>query len=140
MTAIYRPASDSWNVGAVGYVDGRGHSGRVDRVHGHDLGRERSCVRRDHGHGHGPFGGHSPSYQGARSAWSQIVCRRDDGRLFLARPSRDERDRASPCNENDSRDGTSRRRVDASGAVEIYVENVDASLWEDGLGAPQSRV
>lgn len=30
--------------------------------------------------------------------------------------------------------------VDAGGAVEIYVESVDASLREDGLGAPQSRV
>jgi hypothetical protein len=96
---------------------------------------------RDHGHGHSLFGGHSPSYQKARSAWSQIACRRDDSRLFLARPSRTEGDRASPCNEDDGREeGTSRRTVDASGEVEIYVESVDASLGEDDLGAPQSRV
>jgi len=30
--------------------------------------------------------------------------------------------------------------VDASGAVEIYVESVDASLGEDDLGGPQSQV
>ena len=144
----------------MGYVDGRGHSGRVGRGHGHDpvfhsrvhgrdLGLERGCVRRDHrhsrvngrghGHGHSLFGGHSLSYR-ARSACRQTACRRDDSHLFRARPSRNERDRVSPCNADDSRDGTSRGMVDASGAVEIYVESVDASLGEDDLGGPQSQV
>ena len=144
----------------MGYVDGRGHSGRVGRGHGHDpvfhsrvhgrnRGLERGCVRRDHrrsrvngrghGRGHSLFGGHSLSYQ-VRSACRQTACRRDDSRLFLARSGRIERDRASPCNEDDGRDGTSRGMVDASGAVEIYVESVDVFLEEDDLGEPQSRV
>jgi len=78
---IGRPASDSWNVGAVGNcVDDHGQSGRVGRVHGHclvfhghDRGRGCSYVRRDHrlcrvnGRGHGPFDGRNPSCL-ARSA------------------------------------------------------------------------
>jgi hypothetical protein len=157
VTRISRPASDSLNVGAVGYcVDGHAHghdpvfhSRSRDRVNG--LGLDRNCDRRghchyrvngrgcDHGPGHSLFGGHSPSYR-ARSAWSHIACRRGDDRPFLARPSRSETDRASPYNESDSRAGRSRRREDASAAGEIYEESVDAFLGERDLGAPQSRV
>lgn len=153
VTTISRPASDSLNVGAVGYcVDGHAH-GHDPVFHSRGRGRvhalDRSCDRRGHchyrvngcghGHGHSLSGGHNPSYQ-ARSAWSHIACRRGDNRLFLARPSRSETDRASPYNEDDSRAGKSRRRVDASVAGEIYGESVDAFLGERDLGAPQSRV
>jgi hypothetical protein len=158
-TMICRRVSDSLNVGAVGCcVDG--HDSRVDHAHGHDLvfhsrgrghdlgfGLDRSCVRRGRGHchyrvngrGHSLFDGHSPSYQ-VRSAWSHIACRRGDNRLFLARPSRSERDRASPYNESDSQAGSGRRRVDASVSEGIYEERVDAFLGEGDLGGPQTRV
>jgi len=154
VTMIGHPASDSWNVGAVGYcVDDRGQSSRVGRVHGHcpvfrghDRGRGCSYVRRDrrlcrvNDRGHSPFGGHSPSCL-ARSAWSHIVCRRDsdDTHLSLAHPSRSERDRASLCNANDSQDGMSRRK--GGSAVEgMDGESADACLAEGDLGEAQIQV
>ena len=60
VTMIAHPASDSWNVDAVGYcVDGRGHN-HVGRVHGHEFSRARRdrgrCREYDRGRSlFGPF-------------------------------------------------------------------------------------
>jgi hypothetical protein len=155
VTMIGRPASDSWNVGAVGYcVDDHGQSSRVGRVrghcpvfHGHDRGCGCSHVRRDrrrlcrvNDRGHSPFGGHSLSCL-ARSAWSHVVCRRDsdDTHLSLAHPSRSERDHANLCNANDSQDGMSHRK--GGSAVEgMDGESADACLAEGDLEEGQSQV
>jgi hypothetical protein len=134
---IVHLAFDSWNVDAVGYcVDGHGHSNHVGRVHGHGPffhnhghGHEYSA-NRDHCHCRGRV--HSlfcPTYR-VRNAWSHIVCRRDDNHLVLARPSRSERDRESPYNEDDSRVGTNRGRVGENGEEEICEESVDGDLGE----------
>lgn len=146
VTMIAHLAFDPWNVDAVGYcVDGRGHN-HAGRVHGHDPffhnrvpGHEYSRAPRDHGrcreygHGHSPFG---PSYQ-ARNAWGHLVCRRDDNRLVLARPSRSERDHGCPYNEDDSQVGNCRGRVGGYGGEEIYEESADGDL---GGGQSQAWV
>ena len=143
VTMTGHPASDSWNVDAVGYcVDGRGHKDHVGHVHGHDpffhnrgRGHEYSRVSRDHCRcresgraGQSPFG---PSYQAHSACWGHNVCHRDDDRLALARPTRTERNRVNPYDEDDSQDGRSHRRVGGNEEEEeeeeegIYGESAD---------------
>lgn len=149
VTMIGHPASDSWNVDAVGYcVDGRVHSNRVGRVHGRDPffhnldhGHEYSRASRDYCRCrendracHSLFG---PFYQVHNAYWGHNVCHRDDDRLALARQIHSEKDRVSPCNEDDSQGGRSHRRVDGNEGEGIYGESADGDL---GQGQSQAWV
>ena len=150
VTVIGHPASDSWNADEVGYfVDDHGHSNHAGRVHGHDpffhyrgRGHEYSRVSREHCRcrengraGHSLFG---PSYQVHNACWGHNVCHRDDDHLALARPSHSERNRVSPCNEDDSQVGRSRRGVGANEEGEgIYGESADG---DRGQGQSQAWV
>jgi hypothetical protein len=108
VTMIGHPASDSWNVEAVGYcVAGRGHGNHAGRVHGRDpffhnrgcghaynrAGRDHCRCRENGRAGHSLFG---PSYQVHNACWVHNVCHHDDDRLALARPSHSERNRVNP--------------------------------------------
>ncbi len=137
VTMIGHPASDSWSVDAVGYCDdGPGHSNH-GHVHGHDpffhshgRDREYSCASRDHHCRENGRAGHSlfgPFYQAHNAYWGHIVCRRDDDCLALSRPSRSEKNRVSPCNEDDNQDGRSHRKGE-NGGEGIYEESADGDL------------
>lgn len=140
---IGHPASDSWNVDAVGYcVGGRGHSDHVGRVRGRDPffrsrghGHEHDCASRDHCRcrengraGHSLFG---PSYQVHSVYLGHNVFHRDDDHLVLVRLSHSEMDRVSPCNEDDSQDGRNRHRMGGDGGEGIYGESADGDRGQD---------
>jgi hypothetical protein len=141
-------ADGSWNVDAVDHyadrIGGRDHVGRGCDHNFHSRGHDHSHVCRGHcrsrvdGHGHSLSG--SPFCQ-AHKFVSHIVCRHGDIRLLLVHPSRSERDRVSFCGEDDvPGDGKNHGRVGGTVAVEIFEENADACLEEEGdLEGPQSR-